>query len=71
MPPPDEEGETTWQWNYTQQSNRSWERGGKMVVETVMMVMTTMTTIDDDDSREQTLPQTEWRTRTNICRQPQ
>ncbi len=43
MPPMDEERERTQQRNNTQQSNRSWERGGR-VVATVMMAITTMTT---------------------------
>ncbi len=44
-PPPDEEGEMTRQQNNTQQSNRSWERGGKTVVATVLTAMATMTTM--------------------------
>jgi hypothetical protein len=43
-PPMDEERERTCQLNNTQQSNRSQERGRKMVVATVMTAMTTMTT---------------------------
>ncbi len=40
----DKEEERTRQRNNIQQLNRSWKRGGKMVVATVMAVITTMMT---------------------------